>query len=460
MARFEISLTADYVKDWGVWEGIRELIQNARDGEIEHGAKMSVHHTGQTLMIKNEGAVLPREALLIGYSTKRSSNKTIGQFGEGLKLGTLALLRAGLSIRIQNGEEIWAPCIVRSEKYNASVLAFDVTKSRAQNPKQELTVKISGLSLETWETLTKNFLFLSDGEEKIETHAGDLLLSDRQKGKLYAKGILVEQSTYKHGYNYASAQLDRDRKMINGFDRKYYAGCILAEAIKKDKARKQQLFSVVDEMLRQNKDEVTFLENSLDSMTLADLRTHMMQRFKSEYGEKAVAVRNMSESRELEYLGMRGIVMSEAYVDILSPVFGNIDEIKQQAWIESIVQLSWSDLTAEEKEVFNETVKLIAQAYEEPEGEMLDSINIVEFPEGMDVEGIYRQGKCWIGRPSLTSVGAMAHTVVHELGHKMGFGDGSVEHAEHIGQMLARIINILGGYEKNVDKNFQEAAIA
>ncbi len=89
MAKIQLSIKTDYLPNWGLWEGIRELIQNGRDAEIEMDAPMSVDYKfdRQTLVIKNSGAALTQEALLLGHTTKVGRSDTIGKFGEGLKLG-------------------------------------------------------------------------------------------------------------------------------------------------------------------------------------------------------------------------------------------------------------------------------------------------------------------------------------------------------------------------------------
>ena len=98
--KVEMTLHSDYVPNWKTAEGIRELIQNARDGEKEYNALMSVKYrrSSGTLIVRNDNVNIPREALLIGYSTKRNNEQLIGQFGEGLNLGILALVRDGMDV--------------------------------------------------------------------------------------------------------------------------------------------------------------------------------------------------------------------------------------------------------------------------------------------------------------------------------------------------------------------------
>lgn len=103
MAKIELSITTTYCPDWSSWEGIRELIQNARDAEVQHGATMSVVHRPdtRTLVITNEGVTLSREALLFGNTSKVGRSDMIGHFGEGMKVGILALLRVGGGVVIR-----------------------------------------------------------------------------------------------------------------------------------------------------------------------------------------------------------------------------------------------------------------------------------------------------------------------------------------------------------------------
>ena len=124
--KIPLSIEADYLPEWGAWEGIRELVQNGKDAEVQLDAPLKVTHKNQTLVIENEGASMERRALLFGSTTKTGRDDLIGKFGEGLKLGMLALVRAGRPVKIRVGGEVWIPTIEKSNGCNANGLVSPV----------------------------------------------------------------------------------------------------------------------------------------------------------------------------------------------------------------------------------------------------------------------------------------------------------------------------------------------
>jgi hypothetical protein len=84
MAKFQLTISAGYVEDWGLHEGVREIIQNALDGQ-QDGCPMTIDHSGDTLTVSNQGARLDRSVWLLGNSSKNADSHR-GHFGEGLKL--------------------------------------------------------------------------------------------------------------------------------------------------------------------------------------------------------------------------------------------------------------------------------------------------------------------------------------------------------------------------------------
>ena len=115
--KIELTIKVDYLPNWGVYEGIRELLQNGKDAETEYNAPLTVRYRkdSNTVGIENDGCPLPYEALLLGHTSKVGRPDLIGKFGEGLKLGILALVRTGLPVKIRSGGEVWVPSIQRSE---------------------------------------------------------------------------------------------------------------------------------------------------------------------------------------------------------------------------------------------------------------------------------------------------------------------------------------------------------
>src|SRR5580704_127817 len=138
--KIELSINVEYLKKWDAFSGIRELIQNGMDAQTQFGAKLDVSHYNDTLRIENAGTTLPHEALLLGTTTKANDPKAIGHWGEGLKLGILALIRKGHPVKIRSGSEVWTPSIERSSKFDADVLVFDIKNGAAEKDRVRVEV--------------------------------------------------------------------------------------------------------------------------------------------------------------------------------------------------------------------------------------------------------------------------------------------------------------------------------
>src|SRR5574343_699269 len=149
--RIELTIKVTYLPNWGAYEGLRELIQNARDAEVEHNAPMTVTFQSGKVVITNVGSTLDKRDLLLGQTTKVGRSDLIGKFGEGLKLGVLALVRAGHAVRIVTGNESWIPVIEESETFKEPVLVF---KTRAlQGTHNRVSIEIDGISRQEWEQI-------------------------------------------------------------------------------------------------------------------------------------------------------------------------------------------------------------------------------------------------------------------------------------------------------------------
>jgi hypothetical protein len=81
-------------KDWNVISALREFLSNMLDTH----EKYTVRHDGEFAHIEDEGTGLPRKSFILGESSRDGSQ--IGQFGEGLKLGFITLLREGRKVAV------------------------------------------------------------------------------------------------------------------------------------------------------------------------------------------------------------------------------------------------------------------------------------------------------------------------------------------------------------------------
>jgi hypothetical protein len=127
-----LGIDPKYVMHWGLWEGFREIVQEFRDAifrqnDLSYSLSTNSNNelqffntdkqllgsvkfdpVNQKLALKVSNVpLLKRQCLLMGGSTKQDEKNLIGRYGEGLKLGILALLRVGVHTRIVNGSEVW-----------------------------------------------------------------------------------------------------------------------------------------------------------------------------------------------------------------------------------------------------------------------------------------------------------------------------------------------------------------
>lgn len=202
MSKFELSLSTDYVPSWSVYEGVREIVQNALDSQ-QDGYPMRIippTDTNPTLTIINEGACLDRNVWLMGVTSKRAGDHR-GCHGEGLKVGALALARAGRRISLVNGSEGWRVSLEFSRVFSdCRVLTVYTRKLPADSG--GFGAKIQ-LSPGEWAEYKRAFLDLDTSVKRLATRETELLVDDSQRGRLYVKGILVEERPgLAFGYNF------------------------------------------------------------------------------------------------------------------------------------------------------------------------------------------------------------------------------------------------------------------
>jgi hypothetical protein len=432
MATIELTLSKDYVPNWGLWEGIRELVQNAIDGEKEMGFKMSIHYTaGGTVVIHNEGGVLPREALLIGYSTKRGNSELIGKYGEGFKLGLLALVREGYDVTIRNGKETWIPCLERSEKFNSDVLKFKITT--ANNDADGLKIMVKGVSPENWESFKSKFLFLSPSKDILKTCYGDILTHADDRGKVYVKGIYIQRNDQlAYGYNFTDADIDRDRRLIDSYDMLDRTGSCWSQAFSQNESLQEKVF----DMLLDSSADLKHFYYRAGSETMQKLA----EMFKNKYGDDAIPVLNFAQATEIAHFGARGIVVQEKMVKMLTDAFGSYEKIKEKLSNSAYTMVSPSDLDNIEQQHLTKALRAISIA--EPSFD-LRKLNVVEFKDGKKLGlRVQDSGEMLLSKSILSDLSKTIEVLIHEYCHSHG-PDGDKAFADACANCAARIIAAL-----------------
>lgn len=430
MATIELTLDANYCHRWGLWEGVREIIQNGIDGERQLHCPLSVHLTKSgTLIVENKGAEIPRKAILIGFSTKRDDPKLSGQFGEGLKLGVLALVRAGYDVVIRNGREVWKPIIAKSEKFdNADVLKFKITKGSKDY--MGLRVEIKGIDAETWEeNLKPRFLFLKAPDQSVKTLFGTLLLDSNLCGHVFVKGIYVDhEGELEYGFDFEDAELDRDRRMIRSWDLRHKTARVIMEATRKQ----PDLFKSVFDLMEKGGHDVENIGYASDGND--EFVNQVADAFVEKHGEDAVPVSDMGESKEIDHLGKRGIIVSSPLRKVLEHKFGSHYTVRSNLAHSTFEKLAYSDLTDEEKSNLDLAIEMIRMVDDKLE---LSLIDVVDYAD-QDMLGQWVEGRIRIAKRALVDLETALRTLAHEWSHAWG-SDGAKLFTDSVELLLARV---------------------
>ena len=384
-----------------VWEGVRELMQNCKDGP-----EPSIVHKNETLILSNRGVQLTKENLLIGSTTKADDDTKIGQFGEGMKLGLLALARQGIIATIETGTDLWKPELRHSKQFDTEVLCISITKRR--NTNTELVVQIP-LPIETWEELSPKFLRAASAEKSC--------MLEGSEGNLYVKGIWIcHNDKLKYGYNFTALNTNRDRDMVSDWDLQYATAKLLVDSL-----NQQHLFAELAEAPYDIKYARFFIDDQ-KAKALAGL-------FLEEHGDNARPVSCAAEVEKLGHLNKLGIIVSDPLGEALAKYFGDFDTMYQNDMKEIITEVPTSELSHEELIVLREMEQAVTFSTE---------YKIVEFGQS-DTLGMFKGGEILLSRQILKAFTTAVSVFIHEYAHKYG-GDMSVAHGHAVEELGALAI--------------------
>lgn len=314
MRKYELSISADYVPEWGITEAVREFFQNSIDEETRDSSnKMFFDYDGnaQVIRIGNKHSDLDIKTLLFGVTSKNTDEKMIGNHGEGYKIATVVLLRMGKTVVFQNycRKEVWRPRLVNSRRYGGiKVPTFFVEDVPIWGsvPEHSLIIEIGGITPEEYKGIQASNLHLQENVCRRETSRGAILEGEEYKGKIFVGGLFIcEESRLDIGIDFKPkmVRLERDRTMVNSFDVQWYAARMIEEL--KDA-----------EVIKKSLGHYSGTYINCYSVPEA-IRDEIAEEFINEHGAKAVPVAKQEDMEKLKRRGYKPVIVSEARRDII-----------------------------------------------------------------------------------------------------------------------------------------------
>jgi hypothetical protein len=446
----ELPIMKNYLPTWKVWEGLREIVQNGIDEQTQHDNTLSIIYNRweNKLTVHNAGATLDPRAFLFGYTSKAGDDATIGQYGEGLKLGVLALVRAKKGLIITVGRDAWVAGFQRSKKFNATILTFTIHKNvREAADANDVGVIITGVTEKEYEMMRSRIIPLMEArptELGSDSYHGSVLTDPDQKGRLYVKGIWVcNKKDLAFGYNFGGrVEVNRDRNFIADWDVSYHASHAISTMMRDHMDDKKLMRRVYDVLKGGRRGTKRFREaEHLASALNTDVKAQFVEMFRKKHGKRAVPVNDENGAKQAEFCGAQGVVVPKSLTDALAEIEGmGAKDLAHQT--HAVTKYELSDLTTEERETFEAACLLVNEARNEKGESYFDvhpeEINIVDFNRDT-VRGLFSYGKISLARKILSEgLDSVLGTLVHEVCHYLAT-DGARAHTDAQSQILAKI---------------------
>jgi hypothetical protein len=433
MAKFQLSLTADYVSSWGTWEALREIIQNGLDAQQDGRAFVfdRLNDSRKTLRFITESIKLERKVWLLGTSSKGDGSYR-GHFGEGLKLAMLVLARSGAEVRIINSDETWIPSMEYSEEFGAQVLTITTRKLPTATGCFEIQVR--GISGEDWALAQSRFLDMDPSMNSIDGCSyGSVLLDESKKGSVYVKGIFIQQvPKLSYGYNLLTVETDRDRGMIESYNMSWALALLWRRALLEHP-------DIIDTIYNLLKEEAVDVERLALALTHEQCNL-LGAEFIKRHGPHSIPVIDEAAAREAEHWGVAPVIVSRKLADVL----WHIDALcpaKVKELVKSKVTRVYAlnSLPMIESLTLRTACALLAPAAERLQLPLpLDHVEVVEF-SSTETLGMYDNTgdrlKIGLARDLLQSLPKTIQVLAHEMAHARGT-DGDVNHERAEGELF------------------------
>lgn len=303
-----LPISSTYVGNWGLWEGAREIWQNALDQQELSGNRSTLEWQPENggkighVVITSSGKLTPG-SLVLGNSTKTSDHKLRGKHGEGYKLAMLALIRAGYVVVVENGDEMWVPSLKYSEKFDTQCLTIEILRIEPSND-PKVSFRIGLIADEDWAIINSNIL--KDAPYGI-------LDTPEQRGRVYVGGLYVcTVEEFKCGYSFLpeELELDRDRGLVSTYELQGLAANLW-------NSRKDSQKRAV-ELLKSGSPDVAYLHHRATSSS--PIVAAVQKDFEEEHGTETMPVSSQEEIKKAQAAGVKWVLVPQAIKTLLALV--------------------------------------------------------------------------------------------------------------------------------------------
>jgi len=434
--KIQLSIAKDYVAEWGAWEGVREIIQNYLDAR-DKGFEGKIKFGNNILTIVNNGCEVDRSYIaLLGKTTKADDDSARGIFGEGIKLGSLALVRQGYRVSIKTGRFIYNAAITYSKRFGEDVLTF--VDRKLPEHFNGIEVKIKGLTEDSWDQMKDNFIELRPSSDNDSCSSyGNVLTNESDRGKVFAKGIYVgKYDDLRFGYDFSNVKTDRDRAMVKDWDLNYAAAALVEAKVAEDKISPESLM----EMMMSGCRDVRHAEYHMSKEVFDKLNNSFVKK----YGKDAVPVTSPQEAKELEHFGIKGVSCPIS----MSNIFNKFDSGQRKRLVEAKLApkkvYKWDELNQEEQNNIFEVFDLLKRS---GVSFLRENIYYVDFHD--DTLGTFTRTETEVrinlSKKILQNKVELLKTIIEEVAHNSG-GDGSFQHKIAMHEMYSKVIAAQAGW--------------
>lgn len=368
MVKIPLIIDSGYCDGWGAWEGVRELVSNAKDAEeLDPRHAMEIKHSKKTstLVIRTRDVIVdPATLLVLGKSSKRG-REVRGRFGEGFVIGCLALTRAGHPVSFRNADLSWR-CLFENADADHPLAGNELLTfySRTITPTQDFELSVENVTEEVWDAMRPLFLFMTPPpkEDIVKVDQGSLILTPERRGMVFVRGVFVRRFDNLHcAYDLREVQLDRDRQMINEWQLSSTLSDLWASVLsgRKDAQHAQEsLAQRAYDMVKENADEARHFRYRTDDR----LVNHMKAQFVAEHGEDTVPVTTMDEAKAIEDLGAKPVVVNSTMKELLAKTGLSAEGAKTALESKIAARLLPSQLSDAERAALD-VVNVLARGY-------------------------------------------------------------------------------------------------